>query len=154
MLLILLITTTLFLTFDRHGGAVVPLVGGVRAGRVAFILPLIIRSQPLDHQPDFVARVPLDPHLPALHPGLERGVREALVPGGHHSHLPPFGVVSDEEPLKVLRARAVVSGDGTGQGEGEPRHAVQRARGKEHVATQNALEPWGREMATGKVQDC
>lgn len=128
------------ITFDRHCGTVVSLVGAVCAGSVALVLPLVFSPEPLDHQPDLVPRVPLHPHLPVPHPGLERGVGEALVPGGHHSHLPPTRIIPVQEPLKFLRTWPIVPRHSAGQGEGEPCDAVEGSNGKSYVATHSILE--------------
>lgn len=134
------------LTFDSHWATVVPLVGGVRARCVALVLPLVFGSEPLDHQPDLVPRVPLHPHLPALHPALVRGIWETLVPGGHHSHLPSSRIIPVQEPLKVLCTWTFVPWHSTGQGELEPCNAVEGSRGKCYVTTHSVLEHCERKM--------
>lgn len=103
------------LTSDRYSSTVVALVSAVCAGCVALVFALVFNPEPLDHQPDLVAGVPFHPYLPIPHPGLKRGIWEAIVSGGHHSHLPPLSVVSVQEPLKVLRTRAIEGGHSAGQ---------------------------------------
>lgn len=129
-------------TFHSHDGAVVSLVGAVSAGCVTLVSPLVLRPEPLDDQPDLIVRVPLHPHLAVLHSGQKRGVREALVPGGHHSHLPPQGIVSVQKPLEVLRAGAFVPRDRAGQGEGEACDAVQGSDWNRYVPTLGKLKHW------------
>lgn len=130
-------------TFDGHFVAVVPSVGAVRAGSVALVLALVVGPELLDRQADPVPRVPLHPHLAIPHARLVGGVGEAVVPGGHHSDGPVAGFVLVQEPLKVLRPRALVLGHGAGQRQGEARHAEQRSGGEGHVATHGALEHCG-----------
>ena len=134
------------LTFDSHWAAVVPLVGGVRARCVALVLPLVFGSEPLDHQPDLVPRVPLHPHLSVPHPALVGGIWETLVSGGHHSHLPSSGIIPVQVPLKVLCTRAFIPWNSAGQGELEPCNAVEGSRGKCYVATHSVLEHCERKM--------
>lgn len=136
-------------TFNGDDGAVVSLVGVVCAGRVALVPPLVFGPEPLDDQPDLIARVPLHPHLAVPHPGLIRGVREALVSCGHHPHLPPEGIVSVQKPLEVLRAGAFVPRDGAGQGEGEARDTVQRSVWNRYVAALGKLERCEKENRDG-----
>lgn len=128
------------LTFHSDCCAVVSLVGAVRARGVALVLALVFSPQPLHHQSDLVPRVPLHSHLPVPDPALERGVRKAFVPGGHHSQLPPAGIVSVKEPLELLRARAFEPRHATRQREREASHAEQRSGGEGHVAAHGALE--------------
>lgn len=132
------------LTFDSYCGTVVPLIGAVCAGSVALIFPLVIRPEPLDDQPDLVPWIPLHSYLPTCHTWLEWGVRETLVPGGHHSHLPSGGIVPKQKPLKVLRTWAFISWHSTGQGEREASDTVEGSSRDSNMTAQSMLEHWKR----------